>query len=149
MKSFIDSLAENLRTFTNSAAEKAGELTKVAAAKAEILSRIGRLKMDVFQLHREQNRNLAALGRIAYDELRGGQIKALADRNEVSGLNKKIADLDSAIAEKEQAIEKASQVGDAGSTKVDETEPAAEGNGKAKASRTRKKNSSKTAKKGD
>lgn len=149
MKTFMDTLAENLRTFTNSAAEKAGELTKAAAGKAEILSRIGRLKMDVFQLQREQNRHLVALGRVAYDELRGGKIQALADRDEVSGLSGKIADLDMAITEKEQAIESASRVGDDGQTKVDETEPAAEGNGKAKASRTRKKSSRKTAKKGD
>jgi len=149
MKTFMDTLAENLRAFTNSAAEKAGELTKAAAGKAEILSRIGRLKMDVFQLQREQNRYLAALGRIAFDELRGGKIKALTDRDEVSGLSEKIAELDMAIAENKQAVEKASQVADDGQTKVAETKPAAEGNGKAKASRTRKPSSRKTAKKED
>ncbi len=149
MKTFMDTLAENLRTFTNSAAEKAGELTKAAAGKAEILSRIGRLKMDVFQLQREQNRYLTSLGRIAFDELRGGKIQALADRDEVPGLSEKIADLGAVITEKEQAIEKASQVADDGPTKVEKDETAAEGNGKAKVSRTRKKSSHKTAKKKD
>lgn len=138
MKTFMDTLAENLRAFTSSAVEKAGELTKAAAGKAEILSRIGRLKMDVFQLQRVQNRVFADLGRIAYNDLQGGKIEAFAGHEKVSALREKITQLDQAIAKKEEAIEQASKLADVGAP-VAEGTPKTAGNGKAKGVRPRSK----------
>ncbi len=137
MKTFMDTLAENLRTFTSSAVVKAGELTKAAAGKAEILSRIGRLKMDVFQLQREQNRVFADLGRIAYGELQGG--KDFAGHEGVSALRERVAQLAQGIAEKERAIKQASNLADVGAAQAADRKPKPTGNGKAKGSRPRSK----------
>ena len=79
----MDTLAENLKAFTSSAVEKAGELTKAAAGRAEILSRIGRLKMDVFQLHRQQNRVFSDMGRIAFSEFQRGNIYEFTGREHI------------------------------------------------------------------
>ena len=139
MKTFMDTLAESLKAFTSSAVEKAGELTKAAAGRAEILSRIGRLKMDVFQLQRQQNRVFADLGRIAYNELQAGKIEELSGRENVPSLREKLTELDQAIADKERAIGQASKMADGSPAKAAKGKPKAAGNGKAKGGRPRSK----------
>ena len=139
MKTFMDTLAENLKAFTSAAVEKAGELTKAAAGRAEILSRIGRLKMDVFQLQRRQNRVFADLGRIAYNELRAGKIEEFSGRENVPSLREKLTDLDQAIADKERAIGQASRMADGSPAKAAKGKSKAAGNGKAKGGRPRSK----------
>ena len=108
MSSFMDNLADSLREWTNTATQKAGEFTKAAASKAEVLSKIGRLKMDVFQLQREQNREFAALGRIARDALDAGNETGLASLVEIAGVRKRISDLDKAMTKKNEGIKLAS-----------------------------------------
>ncbi|MCK4577584.1 MAG: hypothetical protein KAU50_02260 [Candidatus Marinimicrobia bacterium] len=104
MSSFMDNLADSLREWTNTATQKAGEFTKVAASKAEVLSKIGRLKMDVFQLQREQNREFAALGRAARSALDAGNEAGLVGQPEVAAIRKRITELDKAIEKKNEEI---------------------------------------------
>ncbi|MCH8837569.1 MAG: hypothetical protein IIA60_07170 [Candidatus Marinimicrobia bacterium] len=146
MKTFMDTLAENLKAFTSSAVEKAGELTKAAAGRAEILSRIGRLKMDVFQLHRQQNRVFADLGRIAFNELQSGNIEEFPGRENVQSLREKITGLDQAIADKERAIGQASKMADGSPAKAAKGKSKAAGNGTAKGGRPRSKASGRGSK---
>ena len=110
----FDNLTENLRAWTNTAASRAGELTKAAASKAEELGRIGRLKMEVYQLQRQEQRSLADLGRVAYRLLKGKQApKALAEGEGVEGLLKQLGDIAERIKQKEADILSASKASSA------------------------------------
>ena len=107
----FDNLTENLRAWTNTAASRAGEITKAAASKAEELGRIGRLKMEVYQLHRQEHRYLADLGRVAYGLLKSNNApKALAEGKGVDTLLKQLSDIAAQIKQKESDIQAASKV---------------------------------------
>ena len=111
----FDNLTENLRAWTNTAASRAGELTKAAAAKAEELGRIGRLKMEVYQLQRQEQRYLADLGRVAYGLLKSKNApKALAEGKGVDALLKQLSNIAAQIKQKETDIQAASK--DSGAT---------------------------------
>ena len=107
----FDNLTENLRAWTNTAASRAGEITKAAASKAEELGRIGRLKMEVYQLQRQEQRYLADLGRVAYGLLKSKNApKALAEGKGVDTLLKQLSDIAARIEQKETDIQAASKV---------------------------------------
>ena len=123
----FDNLTDNLRAWTNTAASRAGEITKAAAAKAEELGRVGRLKMEVYQLQRQEQRHLADLGRVAYGLLKSKNAsKALAEGKGVDKLLKQLSDIAAKIRQKETDIQAASKASEA-------AQPAAPAKPKAKA----------------
>lgn len=110
MSRMIDRLLENFRKWTNTAAARAGEISKAAASKAEELSKVGKLKLDVYQLEREQNRLLADLGRIAYQALQGAGDESLRKLTGVEDLHRRIADIAREVDQKNEQIERASHL---------------------------------------
>jgi len=110
MKTVWENLVEQIKTWTRTAAEKAGVITKAAATKAEELSKIGKLKMDIFQLQREQSRLYADLGRIAYQTLEEGKGEALESRPGIGELRQRITTIVGEIKEKELDVERASHL---------------------------------------
>lgn len=106
----FDNLTENLRAWTSTAASRAGEITKAAASKAEELGRIGRLKMEVYQLQRQEQRYLADLGRVAYGLLQSRKApKELASAKGVDDLLKHLSGIAAQIKQKETDIQAASK----------------------------------------
>ncbi len=110
MSRMIDQFLENFRKWTNTAAERAGEISKAAATKAEELSKVGKLKLDVYQLEREQNRLLADLGRIAHDALQRAEAEPLQELTGVEDLRHRIAGIARDIDRKTGQIERASHL---------------------------------------
>lgn len=110
MSRMIERFLENFRKWTNTAAERAGEISKAAANKAEQLSKVGKLKLDVYQLEREQNRLLADLGRIAYEVLQGAGDESLQDLTGVEDLRRRLAGIARDIDQKTEQIERASHL---------------------------------------
>ena len=110
MMRLIDQFLEKFRKWTNTAAERAGEISKAAANKAEQLSKVGKLKLDVYQLEREQNRLLADLGRIAFEALQKAGSEPLQALTGVEDLRHRIAGIASDIDQKTEKIERASQM---------------------------------------
>ena len=109
MKNNSDTLSGRVKTWIRTAAEKAGIITRAAATKAEELSKIGKLKMDIYQLQREQGRLYADLGRIAYKTLEGRKAETLASQPEVEDLCRRITGLADDIRKKELKIEQATR----------------------------------------
>lgn len=107
----LDNLTSNIKAWTSSAATKAGELTRAAANKAEELGKIGRLKMEVYQLERQEHRYLADLGRITHKLLQEDKApRALAEEERVIKLIGKLDDVGSRIKAKQSDIEAATKV---------------------------------------
>lgn len=102
LKSVLDSLAENFRDWTTTATEKAGEFTRVAAEKAEELGKRGMLKMDIYQLQRERQKALSAVGLITFSALTGKKIADWEKSEDLSELIKRVKALDKDIAAKEE-----------------------------------------------
>lgn len=107
-----DDLLDFIRSWTNTASEKAGEFTRTAATKAEEWSKVGRLKVDIYQLQREQSRMLTDLGRIAFDILEGKDKTVLGAHEGALDLQKRITAIKGEIRRKEQEIEEAAQAED-------------------------------------
>ena len=106
----LDNLTNNIKAWTSTAASRAGELTRAAANKAEELSRIGRLKMEVYQLERQEHRYLADLGRITHKLLQEQDApKVLSDDESVVNLLGKLDDVGIRIKAKQADIEAAAQ----------------------------------------
>jgi hypothetical protein len=101
MRGVLDNLAENFRDWTTTATEKAGELTRVAAEKAEELGKLGKLKMDIYQLQRERQKALSALGLITFTALTGKKATDWEKSEASSELIARIKALDNEIAAKE------------------------------------------------
>lgn len=110
MRRMIDQFLEKFRKWTNTAAERAGKISRAAAKKAEQLSKVGKLKLDVYQLEREQNRLLADLGRIAYEALQGAGAEPLQDLTGVEDLHRRIVGIARDIDQKTEQIEWASHL---------------------------------------
>ena len=107
----LDNLTTNIKAWTSSAASKAGEITRAAAHKAEELGKIGRLKMEVYQLERQEHRYLADLGRITHNLLKDEQApKALAEEERVVKLLGKLDDVGSRIKAKQSDIDATTRV---------------------------------------
>ncbi|MFC1481052.1 hypothetical protein ACFL6E_02255 [Candidatus Neomarinimicrobiota bacterium] len=102
VKSVLDNLADNFRDWTTTATEKAGEFTRVAAEKAEELGKLGKLKMDIYQLQRERQKALSALGLIAFTALKGKPAADWDKSEEISELIARVKTLDNEIAAKEE-----------------------------------------------
>lgn len=111
-QSIWDNLLDYIRSWTNTASEKAGEFTRTAATKAEEWSKVGRLKVDIYQLQREQSRMHTDLGRIAFDILEGKDKTVLGANEGALDLQKRINAIKAEIKRKEQEIEEAAQAED-------------------------------------
>ena len=101
VRSVLDNLADNFRDWTTTATEKAGKLTRVAAEKAEELGKLGKLKLDIFQLQRERQKALSALGLKTFTALTGKTAADWEKRDAISGLIDRVHALDIDIAAKE------------------------------------------------
>lgn len=101
LKSVLDNLADNFRDWTTTATEKAGEFTRVAAEKAEELGKLGKLKMDIYQLQRERQKALSAVGLITFSSLTGEKSADWEKGEALSELINRVKSLDKEIAAKE------------------------------------------------
>jgi len=110
MNDKIDRLIEKFRIWTQSAAERAGTITKVAATKAEELGKIGKLKMEVYQLEREQTRLYTDLGKFAFKALENQEDGSWADQERVKDIRARVSILAQQIKGKEEEIERVSEL---------------------------------------
>jgi hypothetical protein len=132
-QSMWENLVERIRSWTNSASEKAGEITRTATTKAEEWSKVGRLKVDIFQLQREQSRLFTDLGQIAYDILEGKEKSVLGAHEGAADLHKRVTAIKAEISRKEQEIEEAAQEEEAAAKKEDSPKPKTTAEAKPKA----------------
>ncbi|MFC1583737.1 hypothetical protein ACFL4U_03530 [Candidatus Neomarinimicrobiota bacterium] len=108
-QSMWENLVERIRSWTNSASEKAGEITRTATTKAEEWSKVGRLKVDIYQLQREQARLYTDLGQIAFNIMDGKEKDSLEAHAGAADLQKRITAIKAEISRKEKEIEEAAQ----------------------------------------
>jgi hypothetical protein len=137
-QSMWENLLERIRSWTNSASEKAGEITRTATTKAEEWSKVGRLKVDIFQLQREQARLYTDLGQIAFNILNGKEKDSLEAHAGVADLQKRITAIKAEISRKEKEIEEAAQEEEMAATKEDSPKPKATAETKPKATPKKK-----------
>ncbi len=104
----IERFLVNFRKWSSTAGERAGEITKAAAIKAEELSKVGKLKLDVYQLERQQNRLMADLGRITFKAINGTSKERVADLPGVDDLRRRLATIAEDIKRKTEDIDRAS-----------------------------------------
>lgn len=122
-KSIWENLRELIRGWTSTASEKAGEITRTAATKAEEWSKVGRLKVDIYQLQREQARLFTDLGQIAFDILDGKEKGSLEAHSGAADLRKRVTAIQAEISRKEKEIEEAAEAEEMAAQKQTSPEP--------------------------
>ncbi len=141
LKSVLDNLVSNFRDWMSIAAEKAGELTRVAAEKAEEFGKLGKLKMDIYQLQRERQKALSALGLLTFKALNKKTVSDWEKSGSVSELIARVTALDKEIAVKD-AVKDTEATADAEQTAP--AEPSKNGNKEKSAAEPKKTTVKKT-----
>lgn len=148
MSNLWDDVKKSLGDWVTKAADRASEFTREAADKAEEVTRLGKVKLDIFQIKRDIEKQFSELGGTVYQLLKKGQAKEIETNARVQVSIEKVDQLEKKLKEKEkryreiQAAEKEAKKKQAAPTPeqppVEEQPPKAE---KPKKARKSKKSS--------
>jgi hypothetical protein len=105
-------IKKSLGEWATKAADKAGELTREAADKAEEVTKLGKVKLDIFQIKRDIEKQFAELGGMVYKLILDKKTKDFEKNENVKSCLNIIKDLEKKLKEKEnlyKTIQKASK----------------------------------------
>ena len=115
-------IKNSLGEWATKAADKAGELTREAADKAEEVTKLGKVKLDIFQIKRDIEKQFAELGGMVYQLILDKKTKDFEKNETVKSCLTVIQDLEKKLKEKEKlykTIQKTSQAKKEQSTETD------------------------------
>ncbi len=101
-----DDLKKRLEKFATRAADKAGDFTREAADRAEEVTKLGKIKLDIFQIKREKEKEFEKVGQTVYDLLKANNLKGIANNKAIKGSVRLIDELDVKLKEKEARYQK-------------------------------------------
>jgi len=101
-----DDLKKRLEKFATQAANKAGDFTREAADRAEEVTKLGKIKLDIFQIKREKEKEFEKIGQTVYESLKADQLKGIANNKTIKEGAKLIDELDVKLKEKEAKYQK-------------------------------------------
>ena len=101
MASLWNDIKKNLGGWAAKAADKATEFSRDAAEKAEELTRLGKVKLDIFQINREIEKQFVKLGGIVYDMV-SEQKKNIESSESIISLVEEIRNLEKKLRKKEE-----------------------------------------------
>jgi len=94
-------IKKSLGEFVTKAADKAGELTREAADKAEEVTKLGKVKLDIFQIKRDIEKQFSELGGTVYQMILDKKTKDLEKDAKVKAYVTAIGNLEKKMKEKE------------------------------------------------
>lgn len=94
-------IKKSLGEFVTKAADKAGEFTREAADKAEEVTKLGKVKLDIFQVKRDIEKQFSELGGIVYQLILDKKTKDLEKDGKVMACITAIGSLEQKMREKE------------------------------------------------
>lgn len=100
-----DDLKKNIKQFSSAAAEKAEEIGKVAATKTEELTKVGKVKLEIHQLQRDMDKELAKLGKHAFDSSVNENVTNFAGNEQFFSHVQRVQDLMDQVKVKEEKLE--------------------------------------------
>ncbi|MFA4838209.1 MAG: hypothetical protein WC703_01865 [Candidatus Neomarinimicrobiota bacterium] len=105
MASLWNDIKKNLGDWATKAADKATEFSREAADKAEELTKLGKVKLDIFQINREIEKQFTKLGGIVYDMV-SEKKKNIESGESVIASVEEIRNLEKRLREKEDYYKK-------------------------------------------
>jgi hypothetical protein len=105
MASLWDDIKKSLGEWVAKAADKAGEFTKEAAEKAGETTKLGKIRLDIFQIKRDIEKNFADLGGRVYHLITEEEVKNVEKEEKVTAIIEKIKELEKKLKEKEAEYE--------------------------------------------
>ena len=94
-------IKKSLGEFVTKAADKAGELTREAADKAEEVTKLGKVKLDIFQIKRDIEKQFNELGGTVYQMIQDKKTKDFEKDEKVKACVTTIRNLEKRMREKE------------------------------------------------
>jgi hypothetical protein len=119
-------IKKNLGEFVSKAADKAGEFTREAADKAEEVTKLGKVKLDIFQVKRDIEKQFSELGGTVYQLILDKKTKDLEKDEKVKACIVEIGNLEQKMKEKEAEYKKIQQESAAKRQKPEENKEEAE-----------------------
>ncbi|HPD25730.1 MAG TPA: hypothetical protein P5078_01705 [Candidatus Marinimicrobia bacterium] len=120
MTSIWDDIKKSVGGFASKAAEKAGELSREAAEKAEEMTQLGKIKLDIFQIKKDIDKNYTELGRVVYGLLNQNTKGNLIKNEKVASLVNSIKELEKKLKDKEAQYYKIQESSKENTAKPDE-----------------------------
>jgi len=102
MSNFFEESKKVLEKLAVKIADRAGEFTKDAAVKAEEVTKLGKVKLDLFQLKREKEKEFETLGEKVFDLIQDSKKKKIKEDKDVLNCVDKILELNTQFEEKEK-----------------------------------------------
>ena len=95
-----------MKDWGDAAVEKAEEVSKIAVAKTEEITRISKIKIEIHQLGREISQEYEKLGKLSHKHARKDNMVNFTGNTEFYQLVQRIDDIQSAIDDKNEEIER-------------------------------------------
>lgn len=115
-------IKKSLGEWASKAANKAGELTREAADKAEEVTKLGKVKLDIFQIKRDIEKQFAELGGMVYQLILDKKTKDFEKNENVKSHLNVIKDLEKKLKEKEKLYKNIQKAGKVKKEQSTETE---------------------------
>ncbi|MCD6204778.1 MAG: hypothetical protein J7L22_03850 [Candidatus Marinimicrobia bacterium] len=126
MANLWNDIKKSLEEFVSKAADKAGEFTREAADKAEEVTKLGKVKLDIFQIKRDIEKQFAELGGILYQLLQDKKTKDLEKNENIKACVAAIKELEKKLKAKEDHYKAIQEIGQKEKVKQSETAPKTE-----------------------
>ncbi len=101
-----DEIKKKVSDIASQAASKAGELTRDAAEKAEEVTKLGKIKLDLFQLKKDKDKQFQKIGSTIYTLLNDGKYDVLLQESDISTFIDKVKEIDIELKTKEEKYQK-------------------------------------------
>jgi hypothetical protein len=106
-------IKKSLGEWATKAADKAGDFTREAADKAEEVTKLGKVKLDIFQIKRDIEKQFTELGGTIYKLINEKNAKEFEKNVNIKACLSTIRDLERKLKEKEKqykSIQEASHI---------------------------------------
>lgn len=120
MANVWNDIKKSLGEWVTKAADKAGEITREAADKAEEVTKLGKVKLDIFQIKRDMEKQFAEMGGTLYQLIQDKKLKDLEKNENIKACIAVIEDLEKKLREKEKQYKSIQESGPAEKPKTDE-----------------------------
>lgn len=122
MTNLWSDIKKSLGEWVTKAADKAGEFTREAADKAEEVTKLGKVKLDIFQIKRDIEKQFAELGGTVYHLIEEEKLKDIEKNENVNACIAIVKDLEKKLKEKEKQYKAIQAAGQAEKPKAAESE---------------------------
>jgi len=121
MSTKFEGFKKSFGDWFSKAADKAEEFTREAAGKAEEVTKLGKVKLDIFQIKRDVEKNHTRMGKLVFDLVLGKKEANIEKHAEVLAIVKEIQELEKKKSAKENEYEKIKEVSKNAAEPAEET----------------------------